>query len=480
VSTPTRLTDEQRGQLLRDLTTLRTDDDDAVQQDPKWFLPLDAHGHALRPETLVVRGGRGAGKSALFHFLGHIERDPSLGKYVLIPQSATRWIEGYSNATLHPGLAVVGEFARTATDDQMRFFWFGWLCAQIARLREIGLPGSLIEVAVDTKNPAAIAKGTQEQLVKLTTWLDEQDRTTPFPIVVSYDSLDRIEGAAANRRGLASSLLAMWLSLGDRYRRIRPKIFIREDLFQGALAAFPDASKLDARSVSLEWRVEDLYRVLIKHMANISDGLKRWIEESSRRIPLTYADALGWTPPRSLSEDTGMISQKGFVDHLAGEFMGIGDKKGLTYRWIPNRLQDAHARVVPRSILNLVRNAAHDAIAHTPKAQYQRILHPQELYSGLEQTSRRRTREVVEEFPVVDRLGNLRGQTVMIERSTVVDALSKPPQKDDGFGDDGEAVVRILIDLGVMSERTDKRIDIPDIYRYGFGILRKGGVKRPH
>jgi len=63
----------------------------------------------------------------------------------------------------------------------------------------------------------------------------------------------------------------MWLSLADRYRRIRPKIFVREDLFQASLAKFPDASKLDARSVSLEWRVEDLYRVLIKHMANTSD-----------------------------------------------------------------------------------------------------------------------------------------------------------------------------------------------------------------
>jgi Asp-tRNA(Asn)/Glu-tRNA(Gln) amidotransferase A subunit family amidase len=35
---------EKRNALLSDLATLKTDDDDAVSQDPKWFLPLDAHG----------------------------------------------------------------------------------------------------------------------------------------------------------------------------------------------------------------------------------------------------------------------------------------------------------------------------------------------------------------------------------------------------------------------------------------------------
>lgn len=40
-------------------------------------------------------------------------------------------------------------------------------------------------------------------------------------------------------------------------------------------------------------------------------------------------------------------------------------------------------------------------------------------------------------------------------------------------------MLHTLIELGAMSERDDGRIDVPDIYRYGFGILRKGGVKRP-
>ncbi len=257
---------------------------------------------------------------------------------------------------------------------------------------------------------------------------------------------------------------------------IRPKVFVREDLFRASLSAFPDASKLDARSTSIEWRVEDLYRVLIKHMVNTSEELKTWVEGSRRGIPLTNGGKLGWVPPESLPEDT----QKKFVDHLAGEQMGKGEKKGYTYRWIPNRLQDAHTRVVPRSILTLVRNAAEIALSRGPEAQYLRILAPTELQGALEKTSNRRVEELKEEFPVVLRLGNLSDQFVMLDRQRAVQLLAKPiAGNEDDFGNEGESVLRALMDLGVVSVRPDRRIDVPDIYRYGFGIRRKGGVKRP-
>ena len=67
---------------------------------------------------------------------------------------------------------------------------------------------------------------------------------------------------------------------------------------------------------------------------------------------------------------------------------------------------------------------------------------------------------------------------VMLPRKTALAALSRS-SPDDEYRTDGESVLRALNELGVMSERPDGRIDVPDIYRYGFGILRKGGVKRP-
>jgi hypothetical protein len=480
MTAPKTLSDAERRNLLNDLCSLKSDDDDAVSQDAKWFLPLDAHTRALRHETLVVRGGRGAGKSALFHFLGHMQAEPNLASVLgAVSLGNTRWQEGFSSAAEHPSLAVVGDFAAKADDDERRFFWYGWLCRCLALAADSRLPaGQLADAVKANTGPAAIALATRAQLDALNGWMDGIERNRNNAVVITYDALDRIGSTLAVRQQMTASLLAMWLSLADRYRRIRPKVFVREDLFQGSLAAFADASKLDARSVSLDWHVEDLYRVLIKHMANTSEGLKTWIEGSTKGIPLSLNGALGWMPPTALSEK-GKQSQKWFVDHLAGEQMGGAVKKGFTYRWIPNRLQDAHSRIVPRSILNLIRNAAAFATEGTPGAKRLRLLTPSELQGALNQTSKRRVNELKEEFPVVDRLETLRGKTVMLDRKEALKALSSATSTQDHLGNDGEEVLRILIELGVMSERPDRRIDVPDIYRYGFGILRKGGVKRP-
>jgi hypothetical protein len=493
MTAPKSLTDDQRIELLSDLTALKSDEDDPVAQSPKWFLPLEAHARALRPETLVVRGGRGAGKSALFQFLGHLQKDPSLASTMpdlVMPVESLTWCDGFGSGSVHPSLEVIGVFDRTASDDdQRRFFWFAWLCVRLSIATGAPLPDGPGRALCGGKpptnleqnaarDPQVLAAVGRKDLVALSAWMDGLERGLTAAVVMTYDRLDRIGSTSGTRQQMTASLLAMWLSLADRYRRIRPKIFVREDLFQSSLARFPDASKLEARSVSLEWRVEDLYRVLIKHMANTSDLLKSWIESSSRGIPLVSSGALGWVPPRTLPE-TGPGSQKHFVDHLAGEMMGSGPKKGHTYRWIPNRLQDAHARAVPRSFLGLVRNAATFAINRGPSAQYLRLLAPVELAGALDNTSRLRAKEIEEEFPVVARLENLRGKIVMLARKVAVEALSKPLAKDDQYGTDGELVLQTLIDLGVMSERSDGKIDVPDIYRYGFGILRKGGVKRP-
>lgn len=49
-----------------------------------------------------------------------------------------------------------------------------------------------------------------------------------------------------------------------------------------------------------------------------------------------------------------------------------------------------------------------------------------------------------------------------------------PPQHTER-GWDG--VRSDLLEIGVFEERKDSRIDMPDLYRVGFGLGRRGGVK---
>lgn len=208
-------------------------------------------------------------------------------------------------------------------------------------------------------------------------------------------------------------------------------------------------------------------------MANLSDAMREWLG-GARGLHLESRGELGWMPG-PMQEAV----RRAFAARYAGELMGRGVKKGYTHRWIPNRLQDAQVRVVPRSILSLFGFSA-DAALHNPRAKGSRLVTPIDLAAALSPTSRERVNELKEEYGVVSRLENLRGRSVMLALDEAAEALGRAvPGEPLGVPDDGHAVVEELLDLGVLKERSDGRIDVPDLYRYGFGIKRKGGVATP-
>lgn len=370
-----------------------------------------------------------------------------------------------------------------ATTERARVMWVGHLvgCLSEAMPEVAAVPAAFKEVWHDRNDIERWVAVADANLAPLTSWLDrvhEKLLSNHQEVVVLYDHLDKIGTTSPREREKAtSSLLALWLSLSNRYRALRAKIFVREDLFEASLSGSADASKLRSRSVSLGWDVASLYRMLIRQMAAQSPEMRSWIEDTQNRVPLESRAGLGWFPPDPLREH-GKPSQEAFVEHLAGKQMGRGVKKGFVYRWIPDRLQDARGAIAPRSMINLIAYAAERA-RPSPKAMYKRLLHPLELQAALELTSKQRVDELAEEHVVVYRLDALDGLIVPVERPKLVERLARATKREDGFGDDGEAVVEELERIGVLRPRENGRWDVPDIYRYGYGIKRKGGVARP-
>lgn len=486
-----RLDIETRKKLLGHIADLRVDADPQAGERglARVFLPLPRHALALRPDVVVLAGSRGAGKTGLFNLLIDMpgSKVPDFFGDPAIP--AASWVAAFAESADHPQPAVLDHLVAQidpASDDPLRTFWAVHLLARLVDMRVPGatMPSALAEaVRAAPGDPGAWVGSAQQHLAAVIAALDTIDRTLEKErtyVFASYDHLDRLGSLTATRntrQRLVRSLLALWLSLSSRYRRLRAKIFLRPDLLEEAERAFPDASKLRARSISLEWDVSSLYMLAVRHLANRGPevGLMReWLAEKAKLelSPHPASTKYGLLPP-PMGED----EQWTFATALAGEQMGSGPKKGYTYRWIPQRLKDGGGSIVPRSMLRLLGEAAKQG-QRQPRGKGP-IIATEDLVGALAETSRARVTELGDEYKVVRRLENLRGQTMLMARIGVTKLLARPTGADDPFGTDGEVIFNELHRIGVLETRADGRVDVPDIYRYGYGIKRKGGARAP-
>lgn len=473
------LSDAQRRELLGNFERMNPDADVSPENIARIFLPLPEYRRVLDDRVVLVLGDRGVGKSALFHFLqsaARAEIEPSGQPH--------EWIVGFSESGLeHPAPLTLEQLVteRVSAEHAARSFWLGHLAGRIASAvgTEIQSPppvASWMSAPTDPKKwTDAFADPTDVLL-----WLDRVERELTAKqriLVVTYDHLDRIgvRNREARRR-LLPPLLALWLSLSNRYRAIRAKIFLREDLFHESVPQTSDVSKLQARAETIRWTTSALYRLLLRHMAESGDALRNWLQSGGKRIPLRDDPRLGWLPPDDFPEK-GPVSQQAFMEHLLGATMGDtrDPRAGYPYRWVPARLADARDAIAPRSMITLFWSAARHALKEGPKAGYLRLLTPDEMKAGLRETSDRRVAELVEEHPVVERLRHLVHDNLPLRIGDISRTLGKPlPDDPDGFGGSGDRVLDELLRLGVVSRAGKDRVDIPDIYRLHFGIRRVG------
>jgi hypothetical protein len=313
--------------------------------------------------------------------------------------------------------------------------------------------------------------------------LDEKLLEADEWLFVTYDELDRLVSYYNELSAPIRELLAFWLDKWRRWERIRPKIFLRTDLFREDFLGFPDASKLRAHQINLEWKPLWLYQLLFKRLANSGSEMAEYL----RIVPNLINDsnsALGITtePDESLF--------KLIIEKIIGTFMGANARKGYTYSWIPNHLQDAGGRIAPRSFLKLFSLAATRRLERFNEHNEQSLpdttlLQPSDLQGALMDTSEDRIRELAqEEYPWLEALKtSLTGLEVPILEPKFLEVLTTT-QWSDQIGKHPpitkpEEVLNYLLRLGIVESRSDERINMPEIYLYGFKVKRRGGIKRP-
>ena len=236
-----------------------------------------------------------------------------------------------------------------ATNINWRSFWIGMAIGVLLQQENFKFEVFLND-RIAMINPDLI-RLLKEELSRLSMWksmvddhleelnavldeLDNQLAKSDDWLFVTYDELDRLVVSYTALATPIRELLALWLDRSRRWDRIRPKIFLRVDLFRDDFLSFPDASKLKAHQTKLEWKHSWLYQLLIKRLANSSNEMQKYLQEISGLIGESETK-LGLTS--SLNEE---LFEK-IIERMIGKYMGANAKKGITYRWIPNHLQDA-------------------------------------------------------------------------------------------------------------------------------------------
>ena len=290
-----RVTDDERRDHLSDLSQMGSSGR-AEAEKPQTFkltyLPVPEHVRPFDPGVALVLGARGAGKSELFRAAVQEQLLPA----IIRSTREARNLRGIEKTELLTGHPLGKDFTdapgmRSFFDSQPlkaeaeRDLWFAYLVrtvrkhlgtSPINQSKMLQLPGAEIGKVVE-----AFRSLESEPLLaidELDRKLEKQDRW----IVISYDELDVIggydwESMIASIRGL----VGFWATYSRRWTRIRPKIFLRTDLFRRHGQSFgADLIKLAANRAEITWSDRNLYTMLVKRIANASGRLAEYCRQS--------------------------------------------------------------------------------------------------------------------------------------------------------------------------------------------------------
>jgi hypothetical protein len=456
------------------------------------YAPL-GHQKALSLDASLVVGMRGAGTSlwtAVLLSENHRKFVADLANSSSLGRADVRVGFGLDETNTHfPSAGVLAQII--AANIEPLVIW-KWVVVRHA-LRVSGFEADLDRNNID--DWLAMAKWSAQNPQKLDVLLAHCDAALSESgkvLLVLFDALDRLSTDWDVVRRLLADALRLALACRSR-RALRLKLFLRPDMEEDAgIWKFPDSSKLQHARVELDWRVADLYALILTYLANDQATGAAF---RSRAASLT---GVNWAPradvysvPRELIRHEEEVRK--IVEELAGPWMGRSKKRGFTYTWIPTHLADALGRVSPRSFLLTFKRAAEDT--SDIHAGHETPLHYEGIQQGVANASAIRIGEIKEDYPWVEPLldaarrlsvpcepEELLQRWTSDEIAKVRAATKLPPRRfatDPNRRGRKELLIDDLVELAVVYRTEDGRLNMPDIFRVGFGIKRKGGVRPP-
>lgn len=449
------------------------------------------HSKALLPEVSIVEGMRGAGKSFWTAVLADDKTRTLIAKVgnIEIPSQLIVKVGfglGLDNQQFPTSNRIISLIDRGCTPDDI------WRSV-LLRTGFIVLKKKPFPFNDSVNNDALWVKQNRDQADQYLAECDRELAERKQMLLLVFDSLDRLAEDWDRIRQILSAALKIGLECRTR-RAIRFKFFLRPEMVEqdDAIWRFTDSSKLLHNKSELLWRPNDLFGLILLHLANSPSAGQTFREIIERQAQVRWQPIDEMYPlPRGLT--VGEEPLRRIVEAIAGPWVGTTAKRGFTFKWIPTHLSDAKGRLSPRNILLAFKRAAEWTAERHPNHKF--ALHYEGIQQGVVKASTNRIAEIKEDYPWVGPLLEaLKGATVPLtveelhERWTEsciqlsLNAAQKEqrlPPRSYSNTPNLQALVDDLVELAVLYRTEDKRFNMPDIFRVGFGIKRKGGVRPP-
>lgn len=447
------------------------------------------HRNVLDLNRTLVVGKRGVGKTFWSHALFSKEGRERAADAYLLPELKTVTAEFGFKGGLADGLtpsATVLHAALEAVSDPL-VVWQAVLIRLLDRPNHPELPSDLTELA----RWIAADRERSER------WIRDANNQRDKPLLVMFDALDTLAREWVAIREQTAGLLQLAVQTKG-LRNIKLKIFMRPDQVEdAAVFRFPDASKLRAERIMLQWSPQDLYGLMLFHLYNDPQAKPAFLRLLSI-VPGLVTPA-GYVQDQYLNLEH---VQKILFNRIAGEWMGSDGKRGATYSWLTKHLADANDETTPRGFLTALRAAAEFTPHDLPLVFDHRGLH-----HGVQVASENRVDDLRQDYWWIDYVrSGLAGLETPLEREVLFKAWRDnrvaesiagtapteglqpiylqirrryeqlPPDLARLLDSDEAAILQSLQLIGVAEIRSNGKINFPDIFRVAFGMKRRGGV----
>lgn len=472
------------------------------------YIP-QGHLKALHPQSILIEGMRGSGKS----FWSRVFTSPVL-RHALSQSAIDGWLKDElalitdckgilwdktDSATSLPNKASVKNWLDSFGFDPM-LFWAVIVLCQFPIDDALGMP----EGDEYDKWTARIqwAQKNPERVMNALHLLNKKQASTEAQILVVIDGFDVISTKFSHTQALMRGIFQLLLEF--RYAKgLRFKVFVREDILTASETAVSDASKLINEKVTLDWKSADLFGLVFHFLAQKTPSFRTRFEgvtgQKFRRSQVGTSSRYEH-PTLAMAE-----MQEKMWKWLAGPFMGSTPTKGHTYSWIIKHLEDGKSRISPRTFLKAVKVSLEETANNVKYSEYPLVIHYEAIREGVRLASQDRVAELNDEYLWVHKaldILKVKNKNVPIDWSEllavwkegnrllqdVISAVEKTAMKtlipwdnEINLTLDNKAMVlrKTMINIGVLQLRERQkveRVDLPDIYRLGYRIGRNGGI----